>query len=83
MISTKKNKAVIRFRQSLFWDVNPGKVDPKKHAKYIIERMLDFGNDKELKWMFSYYSPGMIRKILFSSRVIDKKSKSLWTLLYT
>lgn len=36
----------MRFRQSLFWDVDPKTIDPKKHAQYIIERILDFGYDR-------------------------------------
>ena len=35
----------MRFRRSLFWDVDPKTIDEKRHATYIIERILDFGND--------------------------------------
>ncbi|MBI4994134.1 hypothetical protein HZC21_00610 [Candidatus Peregrinibacteria bacterium] len=37
---------MITFRQSLFWDIDPKTIDLKKHKRYIIERILDFGNDK-------------------------------------
>jgi hypothetical protein len=39
----------MKFRQTLFWDVNPKNIDTKKHSQYIIERILDLGNDKEVK----------------------------------
>lgn len=72
----------IRFRQSLFWDVDPKKIDPKKHARYIIERILDFGNDSEVKWMKKIYSPRIIKKTVDTSRVLHDKTKALWSLLY-
>lgn len=77
-----KKKKVMKFRQSLFWDVNPKKIDPKKHAKYIIERVLDFGDDKEVRWLIKYYSAELIRNTVKKSRALDPKSLSLWSLLY-
>lgn len=75
-------KQRIRFRPELFWDVDPKTIDPKKHARYIIERILDFGNDKEVRWMAHSYSPRMIRGVVHNSRVIHNKSKALWAALY-
>lgn len=77
----KKLLKLINFRQTLFWDVDPKKIDPKKHAVYIIERVLDFGNDDELRWLFHYYPSKLIKKTLQKSRVIHEKSKTLWTLM--
>lgn len=79
---TKGSKKVIRFRQSLFWDVDPKTIDPKRHARYIIERILDLGDLKETKWLAHYYSPALIKETLHRSRVIHEKSKSLWRLLF-
>ncbi len=74
--------AVISFRQSLFWDVNPATIDPKKHAVYIIERILDFGNEKEVRWMMHHYPKKLIAKVVKTSRVLHNKSLSLWSLIY-
>lgn len=76
-------KSVIRFRQTLFWDVDPKTIDTKKHAVYIIERVLDFGNDDEVRWMWHYYPRRLIRKVVNKSRVLLAKTKSLWSLLVT
>ncbi len=72
----------MKFRQSLFWDVDPKKIDTKKHARYIIERILDFGNDDEVRWMGGVYSKRMIKKTIDNSRVLHAKSKNLWQLIY-
>ena len=74
---------VIKFRQSLFWDVNPKNIDPKKNAQYIIERILDLGNDKEVKWLWDYYSKFLLKKVVKKSRCLRSRTKTLWTLLLT
>lgn len=71
----------MKFRPALFWDVDPKTIDPKKHAKYIIERVLDFGNDSEVRWVWQNYSPRLIKNVVNTSRVLHAKSKALWQLL--
>lgn len=68
----------MRFRQSLFWDVDPKTIDPKKHAKYIIERVLDFGDDKEIEWMWKTYSKRLIKGVVKDTRAILPSSKKFW-----
>lgn len=80
-MAVAKKKKVMKFRQSLFWDVNPRKINPKRHAKYIIERVLDFGDDREARWVFNFYSPRMIKSVIKKSRVLHDKSKALWSLI--
>ena len=71
-----------KFRRSLFWDVDTKTIDPKKHARYIIERILDFGTDEEVRWMTHSYTPRIIRDVVHRSRALHDKSKALWELLY-
>lgn len=68
-------------RPSLFWDVDPKTVDPQKHARYIIERILDFGLDKEVKWLWDVYPHELIRDVVDTSRVLHAKTVALWELL--
>ncbi|MDP3795284.1 MAG: hypothetical protein Q8R13_05175 [bacterium] len=69
------------FRQTLFWDVDPKTIDPERHARYIIERILDLGNDDEVRWLFHYYPHSRIKAVLKDSRVLHEKSKILWSLV--
>lgn len=71
----------MRFRPSLFWDVDPKTIDPKKHAVYIIERVLDFGNDKEMRWLWYSYPNSLIRQVVNTSRVLHPQTRALWELL--
>ncbi len=72
----------MKFRQALFWDTNPKKIDPKNNARYIIERTLEFGYPKEVGWVFKHYPKRTIKKVLNLPRVqVSSKSKALWSLL--
>ena len=71
----------MKFRQSLFWDVNPKNIDVKKNAQYIIERILDFGNDKEVKWLWNFYDKKILKNVVLKSRCLRLRTKTLWTLL--
>jgi hypothetical protein len=71
----------MKFRQSLFWDTNPDKIDVKKNAQYIIERVADFGNDKEVRWALDFYGKKFLRKIIAKSRCLRPRTKTLWTLI--
>lgn len=69
-------------RQTLFWDVNPATINPDENATYVIERILDFGYDDEVKWMAHYYPPEVIREVAESSRVLSAMSKNLWVAVF-
>lgn len=80
MKTSKKTKKVIKFRPELFWDVDPATINPQKHAKYIIERILELGDVSEVKWLTHYYPFSLIRTTLNTSRVVSNKSKNLWSM---
>ncbi|MFA6404408.1 MAG: hypothetical protein WCW03_00140 [Candidatus Paceibacterota bacterium] len=71
----------MKFRQSLFWDTNPEWIDTKKNAQYIIERVLDFGNDEEVRWLRNFYNRSFMQKIVAKSRSLMPETKNLWMLL--
>lgn len=74
-------KKVIPFRRTLFWDVDPKTIDPEKHARYIIERILEFGNDQEVRWAYQFYPQPLVRRIVERSRSIGPQTRSLWRIL--
>ncbi len=71
----------MKFRQTLFWDTNPKNINKKRNAQYIIERILDFGNDKEVKWLWDYYGKRVLKNVVARSRCLRPRTKKLWTLL--
>jgi len=74
----------MKFRQTLFWDVDPKTIDVKRHARYIIERILELGEPKEVGWLFRQYPKKEIKRVMALPRSqVSAKSKSLWSLLLT
>lgn len=71
----------MEFRQSLFWDTNPDNIDLNTNAQYVIERIVDFGRDDEVRWLWNFYDKSLMKKVISSSRSIRPQSKALWTLL--
>ncbi|PIR03187.1 MAG: hypothetical protein COV60_01685 [Candidatus Magasanikbacteria bacterium CG11_big_fil_rev_8_21_14_0_20_43_7] len=59
----------------------PEKNRHQKNAQYIIERVADFGNDKEARWVLDFYSKKLLKKIIGKSRCLRSDTKELWTLL--
>ncbi len=66
----------MKLRQSLFWDVDPKTIDEKKHARYIIERILDFGNDIEVRWVWHQYPKSLLRSVVKNSRGMTDMSRT-------
>lgn len=76
-------RSQVKFRRELFWDIDIKKLDPKKHARYIIERIMEFGNDKEVKWLWRNYPRSLIRDVVKKSRSLRAKTRILWQALTT
>ena len=69
-------------RPSLFWDTDPMWVDPEKNARYVIERIMDFGTDEEVRWMWNAYPREVMRRVLALPRsVVHPKSRAFWELM--
>ncbi|MDE1975390.1 MAG: hypothetical protein KGI49_02695 [Patescibacteria group bacterium] len=71
----------MKLRQSLFWDTDPKRIDLKKNARYVIERVMDFGRDDEVRWLWRYYDKSLMREVVTKSRSLRPETKALWTLL--
>ena len=43
-----------------FWDIDAKKLDPSKHSKYVINRLLDKGNLETARWILKHFPDEMI-----------------------
>ncbi len=66
---------------ALFWDVDPARLDLQENKEYIIERILELGDDRAVRWLFSIYPRSVIKKVLAKSRRISRKSSTYWSLV--
>jgi len=63
---------------SFFWDVNPQEMDVQRNSIQIIERLLNEGDQRALKWLFGTYPEDKIREAILHSRSLSLKTARCW-----
>ena len=69
------------FLQSFFWDVEFSKIDPKENRVYILKRILEFGDEQAVSWMWENFNKQEIKDVLLHGRGFTKKSANFWALI--
>ena len=62
----------------LFWDADKPGIDVRRHARYIIYRVLDFGATAEVRWLFDTYGEAVVRQVVASNPQLHPKSLNYW-----
>jgi len=75
-------KSLPRFLKKYFWDVDFSKLDKKTHSRFIIERILEYGDEKAIKWMEKNFKLNEIKKVVCQSRNLSLKSANFWQLIF-
>ena len=63
-------------KPSLFWDVRS--VDPVKNGDFVIDRILNLGDEGDLKWAINFYGADKIKSRVKNGNNLDEKSFSFW-----
>jgi hypothetical protein len=63
-------------KKSLFWDIK--EIDPQKHRRFIMERVLNFGDIEDFKWLLEHYGEQAIIGHVKQKNSLDKKSLLFW-----
>jgi hypothetical protein len=83
LVLDKKEVSTIPERMRyLFWDTSLSKVHIKTNTRYIIERVLEFGDIYALEWLQRVYPARTIADVIFLSRIITEKSRNFWMLWF-
>lgn len=70
-----------RFLQKYFWDVDFSKLDKKNYPSFIIERILEYGDKRAIKWLFKYFKKFELKEALEKRRNISPLSANYWSLI--
>ncbi len=75
----------------MFWDVDPGTLDARRHRDYILGRVLERGGIDEVRWAIATYgmkeihrflrergSPELSRRTVEFWRAVFKAEKEKW-----
>lgn len=66
---------------SVLWDVDGAKVDEVVHARFLIERILETGDDEQVRWMLGRYPRDQVADVARVSRRLSCKSSRSWQAL--
>jgi len=62
----------------LFWDADKSGIDIEKHSRYIICRVLDFGDTPEVRWLLDTYGEEAVRRVVASNPPLHPKTANYW-----
>jgi len=73
-------KAIPISTKPFFQEYTFSKLDPRKHAPLIIERILAYGNRVEVRWVFDFYGVSQLQKWVSENgmRLLPKRRYRLW-----
>lgn len=66
------------FLKKYFWDVDFGKADLQKHRLDIIRRILNYGDEKAVTWMYKNFKTREMKFALSHLRGYSQKSANYW-----
>ena len=64
-----------------FWDCRFDELTLEKYASFIIERLLNYGNEDSIKWIVKKVNKSLLETVVNKSRNLDKKTKNYWSLI--
>ncbi len=64
---------VLALSPSLFWDTDPRQIDPEKHLKAIVERVVERGTWADWQNLRSHVSTDQLRSLMPRLRVADRE----------
>lgn len=70
------------FNKRIFWDIDPKSLDKQENKQFIIERILEFGDVPDIKWLENNFNKEEISKVLQISKTISVRTASFFKLFY-
>ncbi len=69
------------FLRPLFWEVDFDRLRLSEHEQYIIERVLEYGDDPAIRRLQRTFSPKTIADVVRRSRKLSRNTATLWALM--
>ncbi len=77
---TKKVNVREIFNPTLFWDAED--IDLEKNSSYIIARVLDFGDEKDVATLRAIYPDEKIKEVIKKRRGLMPKTAKFWAVYF-
>ena len=75
-------KTKVFLSKNIFWDVNFKKLDYQKNADFIIERVLNYGDEEDFQKIKKIYGISKIKEIARKTNYISKKNINFWSIIF-
>ncbi len=69
---------VPEFLRPYFWDVEFEDLKIEKHAFFVIKRVLDRGNLRDIRWLIKIYGKDVIKKVVMTTRDLARPTGNFW-----
>jgi len=70
------------FLKKYFWDVDFNTLTLSKHPSFVTARLLEYGDEEAIRWLFKNVEYSIIREVVVTSRVLSVKSLLFWTAIF-
>lgn len=64
-----------------FWDCEFSDLSFDRHAVFITERILNFGNLATVKWLLGLVDKPFLQHVVAHSRNLDNKTRNFWKMM--
>ncbi|HRI59577.1 MAG TPA: hypothetical protein PK228_07630 [Saprospiraceae bacterium] len=81
-MATRNQPAPPQLDPGLFWDVDATTIDWEKNARWVIARVLSYGNLPDFRELVRYYGLERIKQEMLQVRYLDKKTLSFVAALF-
>jgi len=71
-----------QLNKAYFWDTDTGQLDARQSKRLIIERIINFGNLREIQLIKEFYGIKEIKSTLCDLNYIDPKTLNFISLLF-
>ena len=69
------------FLKKYFWDVEFGKINLDNRKMYVLRRILEYGDERAVRWMRKNFRETEIRDALCNFRGYSQKSANFWAFI--
>lgn len=70
-----------KFLRQYFWEIDFESLDMDKYPKYVIKRILEYGDEKAIRWMGRNFNLDEIKEVVCNTRDLSLRSANFWAVV--
>ncbi len=74
-------KKIPNFLKKYFWEIKFQDLDIHKSRIYILRRILEYGDEKAVAWLWRNFKKSEIKNVLINYRGFSQKSANYWAIV--